>query len=471
MVFSSVLFIFGFLPITLLFYFVAYKFGKIRIANLTLLLSSMVFYAWGGVKPFLILLFLIIINYFLMLLMRLHNKLQKLFFLAILIIDIGNLFYFKYFDFFIDNLKLIPCISHNNLLEISGSIIMPIGISFYTFKLISFAADFYLKRIELPNNPLDFALYMLMFPQLMSGPIERYSNISNEINNRKLSFYEFEEGVKRFILGFAKKVFIANTLGGMADVLFNNGSVWKINIIYAWIGAVCYTLQIYFDFSSYSDMAIGLGRMLGFHYAENFNMPYIAQSIQEFWRRWHISLSSWFRDYVYIPLGGNRKGTLRTYFNLAVVFLLTGFWHGAAWQFIIWGIYHGFFSIIERMGLGKALKKIPVVFRRIYTMLVVTVGWVFFRADNIQAALCYLKNMFSFDLLGIKNIAFVSECSSLFIICLIIALLFSTLKLDKLKNLFQNNKWISRITCLVLWSFSVLYLTGLSYNPFIYFKF
>lgn len=311
-----------------------------------------------------------------------------------------------------------------------------------------------------------------MFPQLIAGPIVRYKDVNEEISKRVINNNDIEEGIKRFIIGFFKKVFIANSMGNMADPIFSSVSVGDISTVCAWLGAICYTLQIYYDFSAYSDMAIGIGRILGFHFLENFNLPYKSQSIQEFWRRWHISLSSWFRDYVYIPLGGNRKGTVRTYFNLAVVFFLTGLWHGAAWQFIVWGAYHGLFLILERLGLQKILGKFPRPIRHIYTLLVVIVGWVFFRADNLNLALRYIKNMFVINSSGLGAIAMMEQFTGLFVVCLFIAIIFSVTKLEFLKN---NKLWANttfeRLRYIMLWLVSVLYLTGLSYNPFIYFKF
>lgn len=397
-------------------------------------------------------------------------RIRKFLFALILIIDIGNLLYFKYFNFFVDNLCNIVPYLREALLGNVSRVVLPIGISFYTFQIISYVVDVYLGNVEVQKNPINLALYVMMFPQLIAGPIVRYKDINEEIITRKLAINDVEAGIKRFIIGFAKKVFIANVMGNMADAAF--GIKGELNSVYAWLGAICYTLQIYYDFSAYSDMAIGLGRALGFHFNENFLQPYKSQSIQEFWRRWHISLSSWFRDYVYIPLGGNRKGKVRTITNLIVVFLLTGFWHGAAWQFVFWGIYHGFFSILERLGLKKLLDKLPKMFRHIYTLIVVIVGWVFFRADDINHAMIYLQNMFSFNFSDFKYPDVVLLMDNMFWCCLVVGMLFSVTKLERLNRLsFWKNATFVRIRYLLLWSVSVLYLVGLSYNPFIYFKF
>lgn len=470
MVFSSTIFIFAFLPITLVLYYLAYKSQYLQVANLILLLASIFFYAWGGVKYALILLAVIFINYALTILMDKYERYKKILFIIILLIDIGNLLYFKYFNFFVDNIKSIATAMGKDVLTEVVSVVLPIGISFYTFQILSYVVDVYLKKVDVQKSFIKLALYVMMFPQLIAGPIVRYKDVNDEISERSISCQDVEDGIKRFIIGFFKKVFLANAMGSMADVIFTLDG--NVNTIYAWLGAICYTLQIYYDFSAYSDMAIGIGSMLGFHFNENFNLPYISQSIQEFWRRWHISLSSWFRDYVYIPLGGNRKGKIRTYINLAVVFLLTGFWHGAAWQFIIWGIYHGFFIIIERLGFKKVLDKIPAFFRHLYTVVVVIIGWVFFRADNLTLAGKYLKNMFSMNFTDFKNYQVVTQFSSIFIICFVLSIVFSFTRLEILnKSKIWTSAPCAYVRYLTLWILSVLYLVGLSYNPFIYFKF
>lgn len=470
MVFSSTLFIFCFLPITLVLYLLSYKTKKIGLANVVLLVASMFFYAWGGTKYFMILLLVIVVNYFLTILMEKYAKYRKTMFILILTIDIGNLLYFKYFNFFTDNIRSIGNVLGIDIFANMATVALPIGISFYTFQIISYVADVYMGKVEVQKSLLKLALYVMMFPQLIAGPIVRYKDVNDEISDRSISKSDVEDGIKRFIIGFAKKVFIANAMGSMADAVF--AMTGDVNSLYAWLGAICYTLQIYYDFSAYSDMAIGLGRIFGFHFNENFNLPYKSQSIQEFWRRWHISLSSWFKDYVYIPLGGNRKGTKRTYINLWIVFFLTGFWHGAAWQFIVWGLYHGLFSVIERVGWRKILECIPCFFRHLYTMLVVVIGWVFFRADNLTLAISYIKNMFSFNFSNFKCYEVVKNMDSIFVVCLIVGLIFSVTKLkclDKIKG--WNNENFVRVRYLFIWVVSVLYLTGLSYNPFIYFKF
>ena len=474
MVFSSVLFIFAFLPFTLACYFLAWKAGGIRPANLVLLGASMGFYAWGGLRFFLILLAVIAVNYLLTLAMdrvRGNLFLKRTCLILILLADLGNLLYFKYFNFLAENLRHAGSLLGLELFETLPAVVLPIGISFYTFQILSYAADLYLGRVPLQKNPLDLALYVMMFPQLIAGPIVRYSDINEEIGRRRITAADLEAGSCRFIRGFAKKVFLANACGRMADTIF--AMPGKVNCGYAWLGAASYALQIYYDFSAYSDMAIGIGRILGFHFAENFNQPYLAAGIQEFWRRWHISLSSWFRDYVYIPLGGNRRGSLRTYCNLALVFLLTGFWHGAAWQFVIWGLFHGFFSVLERLGLGRLLKRLPRLIARCYTMLVVLTGWVFFRADDLPEACRYLKNMFSFDFGRAKQLPVAEALTPMVLICLLTGTFFALVKLPEGWAEPGEGKRGAFLCAayLLLWGLAVLYLTGLSYNPFIYFKF
>lgn len=469
MVFSSTLFIFLFLPITLALYLLFFKFCKVTAANVILLLASMLFYAWGGVKYFLVLSAVILVNWKLTLWMNEKPAARKALFITILVVDLGNLFFFKYFNFFVDNIRAVGSIFGYDILRNVAEVALPIGISFYTFQIISYVADVYVGRVKPQRSLIKLALYVMMFPQLIAGPIVRYKDIANEIDTRTITLDEAEYGIRRFITGFAKKVIVANTMGSMADAVF--AMTGTVNTLYAWLGTICYTLQIYYDFSAYSDMAIGIGRILGFHFVENFNLPYCSQSIREFWKRWHISLSSWFQDYVYIPLGGSRKGEIRTYFNLIVVFLLTGFWHGAAWQFIVWGLYHGAFLILERVWLNKVLDKLPAVIRHVYTLLVVVVGWVFFRADNLPLAWAYIKNMFVLNLSGLKDFEILLQFNSLFWVCLLIGMIFSVTRFEKWKNAREISDTVIRFGYLFLWGISVLYLSGLSYNPFIYFKF
>ena len=470
MVFSSSIFVFLFLPTTLLLYFLAEKSNRNSLKNTVVLLASLVFYLWGGVKYLILLLFLVIVNYVIGLLIE-NTNYKKIFLIIGLAIDILDLVFFKYLNFILYNLeKVIHKIIDDEFSFGVPQIVLPIGISFFTFQIMSYLIDVYRREVPAQKNVAKLGLYIMMFPQLIAGPIVRYSDVNKEIDERKTSFEMLESGLKRFIIGFAKKVFIANSMGSMADAVFKVDG--QVNTIYAWIGAVCYTMQIFFDFSAYSDMAIGLGRVFGFHFNENFNYPYISKSIKEFWRRWHISLSTWFRDYVYIPLGGNRKGVKRTYINLSIVFLLTGIWHGAAWQFIVWGAIHGFFLILERGKFGELLNKLPNIIKRIYTLLIVVVGWVFFRAESLGKAVFYLKNMFVINLQGVANVTIVMEFTNMFLVMSAVAILASTPLFQKIgaAKLF-NIEWLNRACYLVLWFISVIYMVGLSYNPFIYFQF
>lgn len=302
--------------------------------------------------------------------------------------------FFKYGNFCVNNVNGVLETLSLPVIEM-GDLHLPIGISFFTFQAISYLVDIYRGQATVQKHPVNLALYISLFPQLIAGPIVRYKDVEREIIGRITRIEDLKSGTLRFVSGLGKKVLIANSMGVVADQVFTL-PIENVSTGLAWIGIVAYTLQIYFDFSGYSDMAIGLGRIFGFHFLENFNYPYISQSIQEFWRRWHISLSSWFRDYLYIPLGGNRAGTWRTYFNLLLVFFLCGLWHGASWTFVIWGLYHGLFLVVERLGLIQLLKTIPVFFRHVYTMLVVMVGWVFFRAETLDQALAYVVRMFQF---------------------------------------------------------------------------
>lgn len=470
MVFSSIIFIYGFLPLVLFLYFIAETTGILWLKNTVLLLASLLFYAWGGQKYLIMLLILCSINYVCGILIE-RTAYRKLFLLLGLGADLLTLIFFKYLNFLADNIENVANVLGrvNFSLDIP-TIAMPIGISFFTFQIMSYLIDVYREDVPAQKNPAWLTLYIMMFPQLIAGPIVRYSDVDREIASRHSTLQEVVLGIKRFIVGFAKKVFLANCMGSMADVIFAaNGTT---NTLYAWLGICAYALQIFFDFSAYSDMAIGLGLMFGFHFNENFNYPYISKSIQEFWRRWHISLSTWFRDYVYIPLGGNRKGAVRTYFNLFMIFLLTGIWHGAAWQFIVWGLFHGAFMLIERIGFSKVLKKLPNVVCHIYTLVVVLVAWVFFRADNLTIALQYIKTMFSFNFTNFSHIGVLSATSRMFGLLSVISVLACTPLFKKLGNTkIANYPLLVNFGYLLLFIVSVIYLAGLSYNPFIYFKF
>jgi alginate O-acetyltransferase complex protein AlgI len=388
MLFSSPLFLFWFLVLLLAAYFLAPS----RWRNGLLLTASILFYAWGEGKYVVVLLASIAINY------HLGTKLdsgeggrrRRLLGWAVAV-NLGLLAIFKYADFLVANLNVVLGLCHLPSFR-QPHLHLPLGISFFTFHALSYIIDIYRREVRALRDPIDFALYISFFPQSIAGPIVRFHDVAAQLTQRTHSEEKFASGVKQFLYGLAKKMLIANTLAAPADAIFGLPSA-ALTCGLAWLGAVCYTLQIYFDFSGYSDMAIGLARMFGFEFKANFDYPYIARNVTEFWRRWHISLSSWFRDYLYIPLGGNRNGPWSTYRNLVLVFFLCGLWHGASWTFVVWGLYHGAFLVLERMGLGKVLERWPLPLRHAYLLLTVIVGWVFFRAKTFSGAVGMLVAM------------------------------------------------------------------------------
>jgi alginate O-acetyltransferase complex protein AlgI len=389
MVFSSTIFLYVFLPVALLLNFAAPRQWR----NAILLVLSLLFYAWGGVSYSLLMAGSILINYVTGLSIekaRSNGKEKRALTIGV-ILNLALLCYFKYLAFFIENINSV----FSEPLWKVPSIVLPIGISFYTFHGISYIVDVYRQKSEAQKSLTNLSLYITFFPQLVAGPIIRYHDIWQQLTHRKIDIEKFASGIERFIIGLAKKVLLANTFAIAADDIFGYNAE-MLSTHAAWLGIISYTLQIYFDFSGYSDMAIGLARMFGFDFKENFNLPYIARSIQDYWRRWHISLSTWFRDYLYIPLGGNRAGEARTYLNLFIVFLCTGFWHGASWNFIVWGLLHGLFIILERLGLNRFLEKMPGIVSHAYTLLIVVFAWVFFRADDLGHALSYASAMLGF---------------------------------------------------------------------------
>jgi alginate O-acetyltransferase complex protein AlgI len=388
MVFSSNIFLFLFLPLTLLAYFILpARFVVLR--NVTLLIASLFFYAWGEVQYLSLLLLSITANYFFGIAIGQHNKHKNFITFIAIAVNLLLLGYFKYANFLIENLN------HLFGAQIKlDKVHLPIGISFFTFHAISYLIDIYRKKCRPQRNFFDLTLYIAFFPQLVAGPIVRYNFIEKYLHQRRCSIDSAAYGIRRFAIGLGKKIIIANPLGEVADVIFNS-PLSEINQGVAWIGIFCYTLQIYFDFSGYSDMAVGLARIFGFKFPENFNYPYISRSIKDFWRRWHMSLSAWFRDYVYIPLGGNRVSLLRQYFNLVLVFFLCGLWHGASWNFIIWGAFHGLFLVFERLKFWqKFLNFLPKILQHFYAILIVMIGWVFFRSPDLVHSTGFLQAMF-----------------------------------------------------------------------------
>ena len=462
MVFSSSIFLFFFLPLVIAGYYVLKESYRIYF----LLLASLFFYAWGEPKYVLIMLLSIVINYtFGILIDKAHtNKiLAKLLLVLAVAGNLGILFYFKYLNFSLHTVNRIF-----NTDFALYNIVMPIGISFFTFQGMSYVIDLYWRKVDVQKNPAKMAFYISFFPQLIAGPIVRYIDIKQQIDQRTVSLEKFAAGAQRFVIGLAKKLIIANTMGETVDVIFNLGAS-EMSAATAWLGIICYSFQIFFDFSGYSDMAIGLGKMFGFEFLENFNYPYISKSITEFWRRWHISLSSWFRDYLYIPLGGNRKGNV--YVNLLIVFALTGFWHGANLQFLAWGLWHGFFLIIERLfGMREVKDKKIVPLRYIMTMLIVVLGWVFFRGTGLRYSLSYIGTMFGFIRPESEGLTIWFFLSPKIIIMLCLAAAAST---PLLKILFTSLKPKPVVYGLILALLFVcmVFVTASSYNPFIYFRF
>ena len=467
MLFSSVTFLFYFLPIVFMIYYIVPN----KIKNYVLLLASIVFYAWGGVLYLPILIISVFLNYLFALKIDKYKdnkeKSKRILTLSI-IFNILFLGVFKYSNFIVDTINIIL----NSSINIP-QIPLPIGISFYTFQAMSYVIDVYRKDGRVQKNIFNLLLYISMFPQLVAGPIVRYETVDDQITKREYSFDKFNLGLERLIKGLFKKVIISNTVGELATIIYEL-SPMEMSITTAWIGAIAYTLQIYFDFSGYSDMAIGLGKMLGFDFLENFNYPYVAKSVGEFWRRWHISLGSWFRDYLYIPLGGNRCSTAKIYRNLTIVWLVTGIWHGASWNFIIWGMYFGLFIILERLFLQKLLDKLPKIIQHIYLMIIVIIGWVIFSQPNLTSAIEYLKIM-----LGIGDYPLINGYATFYIkqygMIIFVAILASIpiLKYVRNKSTIINNLIKVAKSIIVLFSFIlvIIYLVNSTFNPFIYFNF
>lgn len=472
MVFSSLVFLCIFFPVIFCLHSIV---PSIRVRNILLILASLFFYAFG--EPVYVILMVIsaFLNYLCAALMGKTNR--KAVLIAAVVINIGILCAFKYTGFFITTINSVLHLNIN-----VHQITLPIGISFFTFQALSYVIDVYRGQVEIQRKFSKVLLYISFFPQLIAGPIVKYRDIALEIDSRSVDLKETALGLRRFICGLAKKILIANTMAVAADHVFGQGFD-SLNIIGAWIGAVAYTMQIYFDFSGYSDMAIGLGRMFGFHFKENFEHPYGSLTIKEFWRRWHISLSSWFKEYVYIPLGGNRRGKIRTGINKMIVFFLTGLWHGANWTFVVWGLFHGAFSFLEEF--VPALKKLPRVILHVYTMLVVTVGFVIFRSDTLGFALGFIGKMFTGFEFSALSMSFVYQMMTPFFIVMLIAAVIGcapirrlTVKLrtvsEKAGKLTPKENIVQIILytaafALLLWC--VIRLSGGSYNPFIYFRF
>ncbi len=464
MIFSSAIFLFFFLPLLLLIYFNPF-FKTIKIKNVVLLIASLFFYAWGEPIFVFVMIGSIIINYLLALCIQKYNNLKKLFLAISVAVNVSVLFVFKYLSFVLTNLNYIFYIDN-----FARNIALPIGISFFTFQILSYVFDVYYKKVEANKNIIEVGLYISCFPQLISGPIVRYNTIIDEIKNRRIDFDCFSSGVVRFIIGLAKKIILADQLAILVNISFCG--VNTNSVVMSWLGVIAYAFQIYFDFSGYSDMAIGLGRMFGFHYEENFNYPYISKSVTEFWRRWHISLGQWIRDYIYIPLGGNRVSKNRLVFNLLIVWLLVGIWHGANWTFIIWGLIYFVFITIEKLyNIHKSTtsNKIINIGKHFYTMLIVVICWTFFRADNLTQALAYVKNMFwinSNNFIDIHTWHYVLD----YCVLIIIAVLASVPLKNKIK-ITKSTKILYAIYISLIFIISVIFVISGSYSQFIYFNF
>lgn len=471
MLFSSLSFLFGFFPLLLLCYFIIPKrFREAR--NVVLLLFSLAFYGYGGPKYLVLMLISICINYLCGLLAApREGKKQTWASVLAVVLNLGILGWFKYAGFFASNLVRLG-------LPISiPQIALPIGISFFTFQGLSYVLDVARGDAAAQKNPLKVALYVSLFPQLIAGPIVRYTTVEDEISARNENLDDFAEGAMRFLFGFAKKILFSNTLGQIAAASFD-APVETLSVAMAWLGAVSYMGQIYFDFSGYSDMAIGLGRMFGFHFLENFNYPYIARSITEFWRRWHISLSTWFRDYVYIPLGGNRVPKARHMFNILLVWTLTGFWHGASWNFMLWGIYYGVLLLGEKYLWGERLAKLPRAAGHLLTLLVILFGWVLFRANGLQGTLSYLGAMFGIggtgSLVDGQAIYYFLQFKWELLLMILAALPLKQVLAQALSKRKGTQALAILAPPLLACSFALIalcYLVGTGFNPFIYFQF
>lgn len=468
MLFSSIVFLFTFLPIVLALYYIAPR----RFKNAVLLLASLVFYAWGEPVYIFLMIFSIIFNYIsgLDIARKLQNRQAAKKSLAFtVVVNLAILGFFKYEAFLLDSLNAVLPVNIPY-----RELALPIGISFYTFQILSYIIDVYRGNVKVQKKLMDFALYVTMFPQLIAGPIVKYSEIDKQLRTRQESWMKFGEGAMFFLRGLAKKVLLANTIG-MVYTDVASLPAGKVSVLSAWLGCAAYTFQIYFDFSGYSDMAIGLGKMFGFEFQKNFDYPYIAKSITEFWRRWHISLSTWFREYVYIPLGGNRVPVAKHLRNLLVVWFLTGLWHGAAWNFVAWGLYYGILLIIEKYFLDKILDKLPGVVKHIYSIILVMIGWVFFFSPSLREAFGYLKVMFGVGAHGgIDRESLYLLFTNL--VLWILVIIGSTPVIHRSYENFFGKKGKERVVanCVVygvMFLLCIAYLVTETYNPFLYFRF
>ena len=473
MVFSSLLFLFRFLPAVLLLYYIAPR----KIRNLVLLLFSLLFYAWGEPKYVFLMLFSITMDFFMGQMVakskaRNNRKAAKRFLTISIVVNLSILAFFKYADFIIGTINSVAGLSLPML-----SIPLPIGISFFTFQTMSYVIDVYKGATKVQKNWVNYGTYVSMFPQLIAGPIVQYKTIAEQMEHRKENASDFAEGIHRFLLGMGKKVLLANTIGLLCDAVMAL-EITQVPVLTAWLGAIAYTFQIYFDFSGYSDMAIGLGKMFGFHFLENFNYPYISRSITEFWRRWHISLSSWFKEYVYIPLGGNRRGVLLQARNILVVWMLTGIWHGASWNYVLWGVYYGILLMLEKFLLKPVLKHLPGVLQNVYTMVLVIFGWVLFKCEDLSYCFSYQKAMvggFHAGWIGRESMYLLRNYGALLVILLFGCTMIPKKIGHRITGKFGETSWIGLVLRIVwyggIFLISLAYLVDATYNPFLYFRF
>jgi len=473
MVFTSVFFLFLFLPSTKLFNWLFIK--KLKLQNLVLMLSSLFFYYWGEKNHIVIMLTCTIINFTIGILIEnsSQQKQRKFFLITSVTASLSILIYFKYFNFFLSSAAYFFNANVTQFVKIA----LPLGISFYTFHALSYVVDVYWRKIKAERSLINFICYISLFPQLVAGPIVRYSDIGHSFYHRYITRVGFRNGILRFSFGLGKKILIADVISNVADAIFVL-HYDQLTFGLAWLGAISYALQIYFDFSGYSDMAIGLGLMFGFKYKENFRFPYSATSIQDFWRKWHISLSSWFRDYIYIPLGGNQRSQNRTYFNLIIVFGLCGLWHGANYTFILWGLFHGLFLILERTPWGVFIRALPSFAQHFYVLFIVTLGWVFFREEGLHNALYFINAMFSASGLNIDRVLI--HINIIVILAYSIGLMLALgmnkyirdyLTFYRNKSLIKIYRELSILMGLIVLLISVLSLSNNTYTPFLYFRF
>lgn len=470
MVFSSAIFLFLFLPIVFILYYISPK----KLRNTIMFLASLLFYAWGEPIYIFIMLFSTVFDYENGRLIEKFRKQEKekickVILILSIVVNLGLLMFFKYTDFFVGNINGVFGLSIDSL-----GLALPIGISFYTFQTLSYTIDVYRGVVQTQHNIINFGMYVSMFPQLIAGPIVRYSDMKNQVDSRDENVDEIAAGIRRFIMGLAKKIIIANQIGILWDEI---ESMTSFSTSLAWIGAIAFTLQIYFDFSGYSDMAIGLGHMFGFTIPENFKHPYESRSITEFWRKWHITLGTWFREYIYIPLGGNRNGVKKQVINLFIVWFLTGFWHGAGWNFILWGVYYFILLMLEKLFLLKWMERWPKLLRHIYTLLFVVIGWVIFACTDLNVMCSVLKAMFGLGegIAGGMSEYYMISYGVLFIIAAILA---TSVPMGIVRRLFlklnlNNNVKliIKNCLCVFVLIVSIAFLVGDSYNPFLYFRF